>query len=588
MRKTTWLGIALVAVMPASAGAELLPAPVRASDADTVSNLIAQGNQLLDAGRFDEAAARFAGAVEREPDNALAWASRGLALARGRKLTEATEALDRAERLDPDNLVMFNARGEVALQRRDYSAAADVFGKSVTLNRQDLFARSGLVEARLNLGQVDLALAELAREAEADPHYVDAYSLRAFILMTTGRRDEVSSELEALLAANSDDARARAIAGQLYDEIGMADKAQALLGTAPRVRSPHGWVAQARERAPDDIEGRLADLGEALKVDPTFAAAWMMRAETYYGERRYDEALASSAEALRNEPTLTEAYLLRANVFRALGRRNQALAEAAAVVADNPDQTFAHVVASKIYAHFGMRAEALAAIDRALAIKPEAYIYLNRREIRDPLDWDAQLSDVDEALELEPTRTEALYAKADILQEKGEFTAAAGVYAQLIEHEQPSADLFNSRGMALARAGLAAEAEPDFVRARDLAVDASGLNSICYSKSVLNVALERALAECDESLRLSPGSAATLDSRGTVLVRLGRFAEAIRDFDQALEQVPGLTTSIYLRALARSKTGDKAGARADLARVRELNPPLEEWMERRGFVISGI
>lgn len=187
---------------------------------------------------------------------------------------------------------------------------------------------------------------------------------------------------------------------------------------------------------------------------------------------------------------------------------------------------------------------------------------------------------------VEPANAEALYAKADILQEKGEFAAAAVVYTQLIEHEQPSADLFNSRGMALARADRAAEGEPDFAKARELAVEASGLNSICYSKSVLNVALERALAECDESLRLNPGDAATLDSRGTVLVRLGRFAEAIRDFDQALEQVPSLTTSLYLRALARSKTGDRAGARADLARVREFNPPLEEWMERRGFVVT--
>jgi len=596
MQKKMWFGVAvaLVTGTPAAGGGQLQSRsaaasveepPVDLPDVATAPDLIAQGNELLDAGRFDDAAARFALATEREPDNALAWASRGFALARGRKQAEATEALDRAERLDPDNLVMLNGRGALALQRRDYSGAADVFGKAVTLNRQDRFARSGLVEARLNLGQADLALEELAREAEADSHYVDAYTLRAFILMTTGHRDEVPAELEALLAANPDNTRARALAGQFYFEIGMTDKAEALFGRTPHARSPHGWVAQAAQRDPGDVEGRLADLGEALIVDQKYGPARMMRAQTYYGERRYDETLADTAEVLRNDPAMAQAYLLRANAFQALGRRDQALAEAEAVVAASPDQAFAHVVASKIYAYFDMRAEALSAIDRALAIKPEAYIYLNRSEVRDPLDWDSRLSDVDEALRLDPRSVEALYAKAGILQEKDEFAAAAEVYSQLIQYQQPSARLFNSRGMALARAGRAVAAEPDFAKARELAVEASDLNGICYSKALVNVALERALEECEESLRLRPEVAATLDSRGTVLLRLGRFDEAIRDFDEALKQYPSMTTSLYLRAMARSETGDTAGAQADLARVRELNPPLVEWMERRGFVI---
>jgi tetratricopeptide (TPR) repeat protein len=78
-------------------------------------------------------------------------------------------------------------------------------------------------------------------------------------------------------------------------------------------------------------------------------------------------------------------------------------------------------------------------IDQALAIRPEAYIFINRSEIRDPSDWDTRLSDVDEALRVDPKSVEALYAKADILQEKDEFAAAAEVYSQLIQHEPSSA-----------------------------------------------------------------------------------------------------------------------------------------------------
>lgn len=100
-----------------------------------------------------------------------------------------------------------------------------------------------------------------------------------------------------------------------------------------------------------------------------------------------------------------------------------------------------------------------------------------------------------------------------------------------------------------------------------------------------DVALDRALKECEESLRLLPDLAGTLDSRGTVLLRLGRLDEAIRDFDQALKHSPHQINSLYLRAVARSKKGDYAGARADLALVRETSPTLIERMERNGFVV---
>ena len=46
------------------------------------------------------------------------------------------------------------------------------------------------------------------------------------------------------------------------------------------------------------------------------------------------------------------------------------------------------------------------------------------------------------------------------------------------------------------------------------------------------------------SLRMRPDTPATLDSRGTVLLRLGRFDEAIRDFDRALRMDPQNTWAL--------------------------------------------
>ncbi len=52
----------------------------------------------------------------------------------------------------------------------------------------------------------------------------------------------------------------------------------------------------------------------------------------------------------------------------------------------DPQSTYAWVASAKIYAAVGKRDEAMKALDRAIAIKPEGYIYLNRADIRENRD----------------------------------------------------------------------------------------------------------------------------------------------------------------------------------------------------------
>lgn len=552
----------------------------------SAQGFVSQGTMLMDAGRHAEALPKFERAAELEPQNVWAWANRGVALARLRKPQEAQEALDKAAGIDPNNWVIYNGYGILAEWRRDFPAAAEFYKKGLELNPQNRFARGSRVQALVNGGQADLALGELAEQVDKDPHLIEAYGLRFLVQMMTGHRDRAPAEVQALLAANPDSPQAKDMAGRLYNELGMTEEARALLGDSmPATPSPFSLLSRAGQREPRDTEGRLADLGEALTIDPSFIPALMTRAQTYYGAARYDEALADTAEVIRRDPKISDAYLLRANIFRSMGRRDDALAEAEAIVSANPDEAFAHVAAGKIYSNFGMREQALAAIDLALAIRPEPYIYVNRSEVRDPADVAARLADLDEALRLAPSDPSTIAVKARLLSETGDNQAAAAILAQGVEGRPNDAYLLTSRGIALWRLGRRDEAESDFAHAREQVSDAIALNGLCYTKAEANVALDRALAECEESLRLRPDVAATLDSRGAVLLRLGRLDEAIRDFDRALEQYPTLNNSRYLRAVARSQQGEFAAAQADLAQVREANPELIGSMERNDFVV---
>jgi tetratricopeptide (TPR) repeat protein len=81
--------------------------------------------------------------------------------------------------------------------------------------------------------------------------------------------------------------------------------------------------------------------------------------------------------------------------------------------------------------------------------------------------------------------------------------------------------------------------------------------------------LQAALADCNGSLRLRPSPMA-FGTRGLVLLKLGRFDEAIADYDAELKINAERPASLYGRGVARRKKGDVAGGDADIAAAKAL------------------
>ena len=61
------------------------------------------------------------------------------------------------------------------------------------------------------------------------------------------------------------------------------------------------------------------------------------------------------------------------------------------------------------------------------------------------------------------------------------------------------------------------------------------------------------------------------DSRGLVLLRLGRYEDAIASYDAALKGTPGRSVSLYGRGVAKRLKGDTGAGDADLKAALELN-----------------
>ena len=79
--------------------------------------------------------------------------------------------------------------------------------------------------------------------------------------------------------------------------------------------------------------------------------------------------------------------------------------------------------------------------------------------------------------------------------------------------------------------------------------------------------LDDALAAYDHAANLVPERALPLASRGTVLHRLDRWAEAAEAFDAALRIAPDDEAALRARATARADRGLRSGAAADFERL---------------------
>ena len=95
-------------------------------------------------------------------------------------------------------------------------------------------------------------------------------------------------------------------------------------------------------------------------------------------------------------------------------------------------------------------------------------------------------------------------------------------------------------------------------------VEAAVWNGRCWSRAIIG-ALQEALSDCNEALRLEPNDTAAFDSRGFTYLKIGQWDSAIQDYSSALQHQPRLASSLYGRGLAKRKKGDTAAGKADMA-----------------------
>jgi tetratricopeptide (TPR) repeat protein len=395
------------------------------------------------------------------------------------------------------------------------------------------------------------ALVDFSDAIEMEPKNSLAMAQRALALVWLRHFDEAAKHIEAALALNP-----KQIA-------------------AFRARGMMGQFKQ-------DYRAAIAAFSEVLGLDPSDAFSLGNRAIANMALNNNEAALADAERALKLSPWWIEQHGRRMELLLRLGRPGEAVAAIDAMVAANAENLNAALFAALAYRQLKRMDLALKLLDPLVAAKPQAAIYIVRADVRDGADVAGRMADLEAALALEPKNTDALLKKLHLQVGQADYANAVAGYTALIERLPGQKMLHLLRGIAYAKAGDIGRSREDFAMARDKTTDAGVLNNLCWTKAISGVALEIALEECDAALVREADSAAILDSRAFVLLRLGRLDDAIAGYDKALLKAANLPTANFGRAIAWSRKGDQAKADADFSEARKLRPLIDEEFARYG------
>jgi Flp pilus assembly protein TadD len=178
---------------------------------------------------------------------------------------------------------------------------------------------------------------------------------------------------------------------------------------------------------------------QALRRDPTLAAAYFLRGKTVLPDLRYYQAQADFAEAIRLEPRYTEALRERGHMFLLYGDTSRALADLDEAVRLDPADPETRWDRGRALTYISEDVRALADFDEAIRLDRTKHRYFSwRANVHVRLgQLDHAIADLTEAIQLSQnlpfTASDYYGARAKIHRARGDYGKAGADLAKVRE-----------------------------------------------------------------------------------------------------------------------------------------------------------
>jgi tetratricopeptide (TPR) repeat protein len=472
-----------------------------------------------------------------------------------------------------------------------WEAGLEIVPDDASLKRRII----GLLIERPDRQQRERALAMTEELLEQSPGAYDLLTLKAMNATGPEAAGAIESALAALQKAVTDNPRNEEAQVDLIrllrhkgDVVGVREAVSRALGV--NKRSARLLLLAG------SIEGELGNLSDArsyaeqaLQLEPGNLKGRSMLMTTALAEGDLDLADRLAKELLADEPGFEEALLAQAGVLEARGQRGQAIDSLTDYYTAHPD---AHTVRSllflaRLYLSEEQFDKSAALIDLAEKLDP---VNLNTLRLR--LTWlnrqgqyEKIPSVVDRWLEQSPDKVSVLtFGAAALMQsaESGSLALAVDMYQQLTRVLPNNANAHVTLAQVAYRAGNLDTAEKAYRRALELnPYNPIALNDLSWmlagggQGTVEQDRLEEAIELATRGTARYPDNPHLLDTRGAILLELGRLEEARKDLEKcaSMKKAPPATRISALRHLARlhMQRNEPEKARARYAEALEID-----------------
>ncbi len=254
----------------------------------------------------------------------------------------------------------------------------------------------------------------------------------------------------------------------------------------------------------------------------------------------------TAAVALNNLLTAAQDAASRQDYATAAAKYQEFLAQ-------KPDDATVHYNLGYVYSAMQRPADAKDEYEKAISLDPKmAPAYQNLGLTLIPSDPAAAIEPLQHAAELEPGNARTKWLLGTALEAAGKLPAAIEQYEAARKLDDKDADIRNSLGFALLRAGRTSEAETALREA--LALHPAGSAAAEAHKGLARALIEEkkldaAAAELGAYLQAEPNDAAARVDRASLLVDLTQYDEALGELDRAAAAHPEDLRALKLRAL---------------------------------------
>ncbi len=290
------------------------PPPTQTRSAGVIQHPVVPkkaGSIYLNTKRYQKALLAFEQAIQLDPNDAVLYNGKGLALSNLNRYGEALLAYEQAIRLNPNNADAYFNKGNILDELKRYEEALAAYEQAIRLNPNNADAYFNKGNILDELERYEEALAAYEQAIRRDPNNADAHNNKGYTLSKLGRYEEALTACDQAIHLDPDYALAYHTQGDALSGLGRYEEALAAYELAIRLDPDNVDAHNDKGNTLDELERyeeALAAYEQAIRLDPDNAIVHFNKGNVLSKLERYEKALAAYELAIRLDPDDALAY----------------------------------------------------------------------------------------------------------------------------------------------------------------------------------------------------------------------------------------------------------------------------------------